>query len=294
MEAVQDHTTITDPMGRNVLTAVARFIPANGSEGWASYRTIAEVAGCDKDTAARWIGIIEDKYREIETRKEGSGRGTKIYYRLLLPLDSPKHGAVIGDNNGRIVPTMTGTISNGDNIALLSQQVSLLSQQIELLSQRLELLSPLLSQNVPTMTGTETIETEEETIETKEKREEEPPTPTSGKKSKRGAAKAQLIFDIPATLDTPDFRQAFTVEWVAAREEIKTPLTQAAIKAQLLDLAKYPPATAAAMVRQSIANQWKGIFPLKDNWAQNGQGQKPKQTSRPIPAPDSERVGGLY
>lgn len=169
MEAVQDHTTIDDATGRNIFVAIARFIPADGGEGWASYRTIADVAGCDKDTVGRWVELIESA-GELSTRKTGKGRGTKIYYSITLPFDQPKHGAVVGDNS-KITSRTDGDNNNGDNKDELSQQVQLLSQQIELLSQQVQLLSQRMSQNVPTMTGTETnkpLETKEETIETKE------------------------------------------------------------------------------------------------------------------------------
>ena len=159
MEAVQDHSAISDPTGLAVFLAIARFVGPDGSPGWASYRTLADVAHCDKDTVSRWVGLIEET-GEMSIRKEGRGRGTRMYYTINLPFNDPKHGgAGSGDNNQRM------SQSGGDNnmgtiIETLSQKVELLSQQIELLSQQLELLSPLLSQNVPTREGQkpETIE----------------------------------------------------------------------------------------------------------------------------------------
>src|SRR5690554_4741639 len=98
IEAVQDHSTIKDPTGAMVFLAIARFVGPNGEPGWAGYRTLAEVARCDKDTVARWVSILEES-GELSTRKEGKGRGTKIYYTINLPFDQPKHGAA-GNTNG--------------------------------------------------------------------------------------------------------------------------------------------------------------------------------------------------
>ena len=150
MEAVQDHSTIDDYIGGRVLMAIARFIPADGSEGWVSYRVLADIAKCDKDTVGTWVANIE-KMGEISTRKVGKGRGTKIYYTLNLPFDKPKHKGDDRDNTKNNVPThqtSDGTIEKELLEKLLSQ-----------LSQNNELLSQLLSQNVPThqtSDGTET------------------------------------------------------------------------------------------------------------------------------------------
>ena len=53
-------------------------------------------------------------------------------------------------------------------------------------------------------------------------------------------------------------------EWVQYRKEIKKPLNPTSIKYQLNKLKKHSPETAAAMLAQSIENQWQGIFELKD------------------------------
>lgn len=89
---------------------------------------------------------------------------------------------------------------------------------------------------------------------------------------KKQTAKAPLEFDIPEKLNTPEFKQAFTEDWPAARQEQRKKLTQRAVNLQLKELARYSPAVATAMVKQSIMNQWTGIFPLKDGslLAQNG------------------------
>lgn len=152
IEAVQDHSTVSDPVGLTVFIAIARFVGPAGEPGWASYRTLADVAHCDKDTVARWVGVLEE-LGELSVRKEGAGRGTRMYYTINLPFDKPKHGgAGAGDNRKRL------SLSGGDNnagtlVAELSQQIAELSQQIAVLSQQIELLSPSPSQNVPTREG---------------------------------------------------------------------------------------------------------------------------------------------
>ena len=189
MEAVQDHSQIKDHLGRSVFIAIARFVPPDGSEGYASVRTIADVAGCDKDTVSRWVQALEEA-GELKTRKTGQGRGQRVYYTILLPFDKPKHGAIIygdnnqnnvptgsgdGDNNQINVPTKMGTIIKelmaqneklmAQNAKLLSLLPELLSPSEELLSPSGELLSPFGELLSPSMVGTETIETIE-TIET--------------------------------------------------------------------------------------------------------------------------------
>jgi DNA-binding MarR family transcriptional regulator len=69
--------------------------------------------------------------------------------------------------------------------------------------------------------------------------------------------------DLPARLDTPDFRAAWD-EWQQYRRELRKPLTSATARRQLAELAAAGPETAAAMLRQSIGRGWHSIFPLKD------------------------------
>jgi hypothetical protein len=58
--------------------------------------------------------------------------------------------------------------------------------------------------------------------------------------------------------------------WKQYRKEIGKPIKSALSEQQaLLDLQKYGEDTAIKMIRQSIANSWQGIFPLKTNT--NGQ-----------------------
>ena len=62
--------------------------------------------------------------------------------------------------------------------------------------------------------------------------------------------------------------------WTAYRAEIKKPLRPASLDAAARQLAKFgDSATQAAVVEQSIANGWQGLFALKVNG--NGHAAKP-------------------
>jgi len=97
----------------------------------------------------------------------------------------------------------------------------------------------------------------------------------------------KIHVDIPEKLNCEVFLTAWK-EWNAYRGEIKRPLTPTSARQQLHKLAAHDPETAAAMLMQSIQNQWRGIFPLKtDSRSQNhvnksNNGER-KTTSREIP-----------
>lgn len=70
-----------------------------------------------------------------------------------------------------------------------------------------------------------------------------------------------------------DFKPVYQ-EWLKYRKEIKKPLKETSIKAnynQLLKLANNDLETAKAIINQSIANGWQGLFELKQ---QNSYGKK--------------------
>ena len=68
---------------------------------------------------------------------------------------------------------------------------------------------------------------------------------------------------IPEELNDEHFLNVWS-EWKQYRKEIKKPLKTTTIKYQMKKLKKYKPETAAAMLIQSIENQWQGIFELKN------------------------------
>lgn len=78
----------------------------------------------------------------------------------------------------------------------------------------------------------------------------------------------------PPSLVTPEFQQAWSA-WIAYRKEARfSPWKPVTVKAKLAELEPLGPVVAAAAIRRSIANGWKGIFP------DNGNGGKPTAQSR--------------
>jgi len=98
-------------------------------------------------------------------------------------------------------------------------------------------------------------------------------TTTSKKAPKKPKKKAPQI-DIPERLNTSEFKDVWC-DYVDHRKEIKSPMTPRAANMQLKKLAVHTPGVAIAMIEQSIANGWKGIFALKQGVQPNGNG-KPK------------------
>lgn len=128
---------------------------------------------------------------------------------------------------------------------------------------------------------------EEDKEEDKEKKT--PPSPAPPKRRKK-----EIEFDIPEKLNTPEFVQVFTQDWPAARQEQRKKLTQRAANMQLKELAKYNPAVAAAMVKQSIMNQWTGIFPLKDNSLLSKNGHSENGTHHALKNKEIKQVQGEF
>jgi hypothetical protein len=71
--------------------------------------------------------------------------------------------------------------------------------------------------------------------------------------------KATAAVEIPAELNTPEFRVAWA-DWLQHRREIRKPATATAQQKQLAALAKMGPARAVAAINHSIGNGWTGIF----------------------------------
>jgi hypothetical protein len=82
---------------------------------------------------------------------------------------------------------------------------------------------------------------------------------------------------LPQALDNDRFRQTWD-EFKRMRAEIKKPLRDTAERKQLEALAKHGLDTAIKMVEQSTANQWQGIFELK-NGGNNGTGNRTNGTN---------------
>lgn len=67
---------------------------------------------------------------------------------------------------------------------------------------------------------------------------------------------------IPDALDTPEFRVTWA-DWLAARRAKRKPVSDRAARGQLSDLAAIGPVNAVACIRESIRNDWQGLFPDK-------------------------------
>ena len=67
--------------------------------------------------------------------------------------------------------------------------------------------------------------------------------------------------EIPLALSSNGFKTKWG-EWLDYRREKRCPVSARAAKAQLAKLAEHP-STAAAVIDQSIANDWQGLFPEK-------------------------------
>ena len=94
---------------------------------------------------------------------------------------------------------------------------------------------------------------------------------------KRCKKKARPV-TIPDCLNTPAFTAAWN-DFTEHRKEIKKPMTPRAAAMQLKKLEAYTPDIAAAMVEQSIAGGWQGIFELKQNGSK-GNGRKPQHETK--------------
>lgn len=75
-----------------------------------------------------------------------------------------------------------------------------------------------------------------------------------------GSAELALEQPMPAGLDTPEFRSAWA-DWLAYRHERRLPkLIPKSIDAQLQKLAGWGQKDALASIKQSIEQQWQGLF----------------------------------
>ena len=88
-------------------------------------------------------------------------------------------------------------------------------------------------------------------------------TPLVTSTSYKPSVNHKLEPSIPDNLNVESFLLVWE-EWKQYRKEIKKPLKATSIKYQMKKLKKYTPETAAAMLVQSIENQWQGIFELKN------------------------------
>lgn len=105
--------------------------------------------------------------------------------------------------------------------------------------------------------------------------ENTPPTPRRGK-TRKGVDAAAV--QIPPNLDTPEFRQAWA-DWVEYRRQLRKPFTEITVYQQLQKFGGAGVEKSIAMIRQSIANGWQGLFEVKG--PVNGQAHSPNRLSSP-------------
>lgn len=115
--------------------------------------------------------------------------------------------------------------------------------------------------NAPTVTSP--LAREEKRREEDNTKKDTPPTPKG-----EGAAKAPTI-EIPAELNTPEFRAAWE-SWQKHRHEKRQKLTPTSTRQQLAKLAAWGADRAAKALLHSIANGWTGIFEPQEQAAGNG------------------------
>lgn len=108
----------------------------------------------------------------------------------------------------------------------------------------------------------------------------------AGKRSKSRKKELDLSF-VP-----PDFLPIIE-RWVKYKQERKQAYTQSGIEAcyhKLLELSNTNPDIAMAIIEQSIANNWAGLFELKNG---NGTGIQLSQTTNQSPGGRRESVNQL-
>jgi len=91
-----------------------------------------------------------------------------------------------------------------------------------------------------------------------------PPSPPSTEKAPSKSKPADA--PMPATLDTPEFRAAWS-DWLQHRRELRKPATPTSQAKALKKLADLGAARAVAAVEHSIAQSWVGIFEREDRHA---------------------------
>ena len=80
------------------------------------------------------------------------------------------------------------------------------------------------------------------------------------RRKKNGAAAPVVQPEVP--LSVPGLNEEVWQRWVAYRKSIGKPLRSVSLNAAAVDLAKHG-ANQAAVVEQSVAQGWQGLFPLK-------------------------------
>jgi hypothetical protein len=81
--------------------------------------------------------------------------------------------------------------------------------------------------------------------------------------NKKGVTKGETVeYSLPERLDNPDFFKVWN-EWLDHRRDIKKPLTQNMVNAQLKKMSREGAAVAMETMQQSMEQGWTGLFPEK-------------------------------
>jgi hypothetical protein len=81
--------------------------------------------------------------------------------------------------------------------------------------------------------------------------------------NKKGVVKGESVeYTLPDRLDNPDFFKVWN-EWLDHRRDIKKPLTQNMVNAQLKKMNREGAAVAMETMQQSMEQGWTGLFPEK-------------------------------
>lgn len=127
--------------------------------------------------------------------------------------------------------------------------------------------------NAPTVTSPlpNALPREEKRREEENTKKEEPPTP------KGDGRKQPAAVELPANLQTPDFRAAWD-RWQQHRREKKSPLTPTSTRQQLKQMTAWGPARSIEAIDNSILNGWTGLFEPKDSTDAKHNGRSREQT----------------
>lgn len=90
---------------------------------------------------------------------------------------------------------------------------------------------------------------------------------------------------LPASLDTPAFRAAWN-GWLAHRREIHHPVRPQGAEAAIARLAEVGADRACEVIRESVANGWRGLFPDRPAGGNGSQGK-----SQPVSAERIREIG---
>lgn len=167
VEAVRDHSKVSDPSGRLILMVIASYTrpdgTMNGLKKPPAVETLADGAGCHKNTVLNWIPKLEET-GELSVERIGKGRGSKNYYTINLPImvqetvqtDSP----ITSNGTSQSVP-----LSRDNGTSQLVEMVQKMAQAV-LETQRMVqvMVHNGTSQSVPVTEYKTEIKTEEEEL----------------------------------------------------------------------------------------------------------------------------------